>query len=579
MITTLGINSHFEHPAVVLVRDGRVLFAAEDERFTGIKHGRKYSPYRTYLPVDALYRALADTGTAVEEIHEIAYSYHRWKHLGSLWGCFTGSRMDTFREELSAFTSVVHVRSAMVKGWEIPHRYRAVLDQSLMAKVRYREWPHHLCHAASAFFSSGYSNALVVVADGAGERATTSVYVGHGGSLKRIGGVNLPHSLGITYSMVTRHLGFEAFADEFKVMGLAAYGAPTFREACRQLVALGGNGDYRVDNRLLSSLAEVFGPARASDEPIEQRHMDVARSVQERLEEALESIVVHYQRATGLRRVCLAGGTFLNCVANGRLARLPEVTEIFVPPAAHDAGTALGAAALSAIRLGGPTQVDAAAADLGTSYDDQTLAALCSSSGIAFRTPLEPELTFEVARRLAAGEVGGVFRGRMEFGPRALGHRSILASPIDPGMRDYLNRLKGREGFRPVAPIVTSEAFDAYFDGERNRYMLFTSRARPLAHERAPSAVHVDGTARVQTVWARDDPWLHNLLERFAQDSGVPVLINTSLNVRGKPIVETPADALTCLFTTGMDFLVLGGLLVDKRAHAKSADESLAHQA
>jgi carbamoyltransferase len=235
---------------------------------------------------------------------------------------------------------------------------------------------------------------------------------------------------------------------------------------------------------------------------------------------------------------------------------------VFVQPAAHDAGTALGAAILSSVKRSGETRVAFRTTMLGTEHEDAAIVATCRAAGIDCPRPGAAELVEEVAERLAAGQVGGVFRGRMEFGPRALGHRSVLADPRDPGMRDRLNRIKGRESFRPVAPIVAVEAFDTYFDGERNPYMLFTTRVRSETRDIIPSAVHADGTARVQTMSHQDDPWLAQLLRAFDARTGVPVLINTSLNVRGKPIVESPAEALACLFTTDMDFLVLGDRLI-----------------
>lgn len=564
MTTTLGLNSYFEHPAVAVVRDGEVLFAAEDERFTGIKHGRKYSPYRTYVPVDAIHRALTETGLSLGDIDEVGYSYHRWAHLFSLWGCFTGHRMDAFSDEFSAFMSLVHVRTQMRRGYEIPGRYRSRVDPGRLGAIPYREWRHHLSHAASAFFCSGYPRALTFVADGAGERTTTSVYLCEGRQLRRIGGTDLPHSLGIAYSLVTRHLGFEAFEDEFKVMGLAGYGEPTFADECGRLVQLGSHGTFRVDQRLLRNLSDLFGPARAPDDALKQRHMNVARSIQDRLEAALIHMVRYHIAATGVRQICLAGGTFLNCVANGKVAAQTGADAIFVQPAAHDGGTALGAAALSSVRRGGDPQLSFASAALGTSYSSDQLAAVCDGAGLTYRCLPEPDLTRTVADRLSAGEIGGVFRGRMEFGPRALGNRSVLASPVRAEMKDRLNQLKGREAFRPVAPMVIAEAFDEYFDGVKNRYMLFTAHARDRALAEMPGAVHVDGTARVQTIWREHDPWIHGLLSEFAEHTRVPALINTSLNVRGKPIVESPHDALACLFTTGMDFLLLGDLLVDK---------------
>lgn len=574
MTKVLGINSFFEHPSAVLLHDDQILYAVEDERFTGIKHGRKYSPFRTYLPVDAIYHALADTGTAVGELDEIAYSYSPRIHLASLWGCFTGQRFDGLRDELSAYAAAVNVRRLLRGGYELPLRYRSVMPPERLGRTGYREWGHHLSHAASAFFCSGWDRALVVVADGSGERACTSVYLGSGDRLTRIGGEDLPHSLGIFYSMVTRHLGFEPFSDEFKVMGLAAYGEPAFRSQFGQLVRLRADGSYRVDAPALRSLDPLLGAPRVPGGKLTQRHRDIARSAQERLEEALKHVVGHYAQATGERRVCLAGGTFLNCVANGQIARLPEVDEVFVQPAAHDAGTALGAASLSMIRLKGPHQLRFGSVALGSEHSDQEYAAACAAAGVPSRRLADDVLAEELAARLADGEIIAVFRGRMEFGPRALGMRSILADPRLPDMRDRLNRLKSREQFRPVAPIVSADAFDRYFDGVRNRYMLFTTQVRSEMRGHIPSAVHADSTARVQAVGEADDAWLHGLLQRFGHRTGTPVLINTSLNVRGKPIVESPADALACLFTTGLDALVLGNRIVERRAAAGAASSA-----
>jgi hypothetical protein len=294
---------------------------------------------------------------------------------------------------------------------------------------------------------------------------------------------------------------------------------------------------------------------------LQQRHIDLAHSLQGRLEQVLEHLVGYQLRTTGLRRLCLAGGTFMNCVANGKLVRLPGVDDMFVQPASHDAGTAVGAAALSWIRRGGQPMLRFGSVALGTQYADDEMAHILHNAGIRHRRLDDDELIEVTALRLAAQQIAGWFRGRMEFGSRALGMRSVLASPVDANMRDRINQLKGREEFRPVAPIVTAEAFDRFFDGHRNRYMCSTAIAREEAKRLVPSAVHVDGTARVQTVWRRDDALLHALLCRFEALAGVPVLINTSLNMRGRPIVESPHEALSCLYTTSMDFLVLGHLI------------------
>ncbi|PZT72150.1 MULTISPECIES: carbamoyltransferase family protein [unclassified Streptomyces] len=562
----MGINSYFEHPSVALIEDGEVLFAAEDERFTGIKHGRRYTPFSSYLPVNAMHKGLAYIGRTAADLDEIAYSYHRWDHLKSLAGCLTGSRLSSLRDELSAFATLANLPHALRSGYEIPHRLRDRLRPEDLRGVPVREWRHHLSHAASAYYCSGWDNALVVVADGAGEKACTTVYEGRGKELRKITEEVLPNSLGHFYSFVTEHLGFEPFGDEFKVMGLAAYGEPRYKDVFDSIVRLGPQGRYTVDLRALRSLTAALGERRLPHQKIEQIHMDIARSAQARLEETLVHLVSHHARATGLRRLCLAGGTFLNCVANGRLAGLGLFDEIFVQPAASDAGTALGAAALSAIRRGGDAQLRYASFALGTSHDERSIAEAIDQSGAESEVLVEKDMVERLARRLADGDICAVFRGRMEFGPRALGMRSLLASPLDPTMRKRLNVVKGREQFRPVAPLVADEAFDRYFDGHRDPYMLFTTKVRPEARDLIPSAVHADDTARVQSVPRDHDPFLHAVLTEFGRITGHPVLINTSFNVRGRPIIESPQEALGCFFSSGIEAMVMENRFIERRS-------------
>lgn len=561
----LGVNSYFEHPAVALIVDGRLVFAAEDERFTRIKHGKRYNPHRTYWPVEAMWAALQFCDLHARDIDEIAYSYNRWDHLKSLWGCLTGRRISSLSDELAAFRSLRNMMPALCCGYEIPERYRNRLSPEALEQIRYREWNHHRAHAASTFYCSSFDRALVIVSDGAGENECTSIYIGQDWQLQRIAKMTIPHSLGLFYSFITRHLGFEPFSDEYKVMALAAYGKATFSEKMSQIVHLLPEGKYRVDARRIRDLRNDFGPARHQSEPLIQYHKDIARSAQEQLELTLLHIIRHHVRSTGMRRLCLAGGTFLNCVANRRIAVSGLVDDIFVQPAAHDAGTAIGAAALSLAEYGFDPRVSLASVGLGTSYaDDAIERALCKAK-LAYLKLSESEIILWMAKRLAQGQVGALFRGRMEFGPRALGMRSIIASPVHPQMLDRLNRAKGREAFRPVAPMVTAEAYSKYFDGYPSRYMSFVVDVRQEMRTYIPAVVHIDGSARVQVVSSSDDPFLHELLIQFSKLSGVPVLINTSLNVCGEPIIESPRHAITCLFISDIDFLVAGGFAVEKK--------------
>ena len=560
----LGINSFFEHPAVALVRDGRLVFALEDERLTRIKHGKAYTPYRTYIPYAAIYEALSAEGLQVSDIDEISYSYNRWMHLGSLWGCFTGRRLSSFREEMAAFQSVANVPRALVSGYEVPNRYRHILKTTDLRLVPYKEWDHHLCHAASAFFCSTYPSALVVVADGSGENACTSVYRGRGRTLTKVDQISLPHSLGIFYSFVTRHLGFEPFSDEYKVMGLAAYGQPRFKNEMSTLLSLENKGRYRLDSKKLRQLEQILGPSRMVGAPIEQIHKDIAHSAQAQLETVLQHVITYYMKSTDETHLCLAGGTFLNCVANGRISLLPCVEEVFVQPAAHDAGTAIGAAALSSIRRGGPAQLAYDSMFLGTASNESAIESALKAAGATYEELDEITAIERLAQLLAHEKVVAVYRGRMEFGPRSLGNRSILASPMSTRTREKINNIKGREQFRPIAPIVTSEAFAEFFEGVPNRFMMFAVKAREGVRERIPAVVHADGTSRTQIVSVSEDRFLHAVLERFGQHTGAPVLINSSLNVRGRPIDATPQDALASFYTSGIDYMLIGSFLVSR---------------
>jgi carbamoyltransferase len=557
----LGINSFFEHPAVALLVDGELVFAIEDERLTRIKHGKSYTPYKTYLPVDSIHAALKFADLKLGDIDEIAYSYDRWRHLASLWGCFTGHRLSTFREEMAAFRSVSNIKVSLSSGYEIPRRYRDRLDPAYFSQIPLRAWDHHRSHAASAFFCSGFEQALIFVADGSGENACTSVYVGEGRTLKKIRQISLADSLGFFYSFITEHLGFEPFSDEYKVMGLAAYGNDAYAAEMREILPILPDGGYRVDRKRLRNLAPLIGPARLQGEPLTQQHKDIAKSAQARLEQAVEAIVLAAIRQTRINRICVAGGTFLNILVNARLAALPAVSDMFVQPAAHDAGTAIGAVALSNIHHGGAAQLSYSSMFLGTEPTADEIERYLKVSGVAYS--ILGDAPTEIAELLDRENIVALYRGRMEFGPRALGNRSLLASPVSEKTRVKLNDLKVREQFRPLAPLVMAERFDDYFRGEKNRYMMFTVEVKDEVKASIPAVTHADGTARAQVVYKEHDPFLHELLAQFERRQGLPILINTSLNVRGKPIDESPYDAMASFYTSGVDYLVMGRYLIE----------------
>lgn len=560
----LGVNSYFEHPSVVLLRGSEVLFAAEDERFTRIKHGRRYSPFQSYFPMEALDAALRTTGVQAREIREIAFSYSGRHHLLGLVGCLLGRRVSSLRDEISAYFMLRNIRATLRTEYAYSQRHRARLSPEVLKDIPFREWPHHDCHASSAYHCSGFDEALVVVADGAGELDACTVYHGRDGRLGRIAAVPIPHSLGIFYSMLTAHIGFEPFSDEFKVMAMAALGKDRYGRQMRDILKLRPGGSYAVDMNRLRGLGDLLGPTRKPSEPLGERHYDIARSAQARLEEALLHVIGHHLERTGCRDLCLAGGVFMNCVFNGALAAKGLARRLYVQPVAHDAGTALGAAILSARRLGGDVRPKLPSLALGTAYTDEEVRRLLDKAGVAGERVPEEQLPGRVASLLARGKVGGIFRGRMEFGSRALGQRSLIASPCFPEMRDRLNLIKSREGFRPVAPVVTEEAFSKYFIGEPNPFMSFAAQARESRRGNIPACVHDDGSARPQTVGAETQPFLHALLRAVGEATGHEVLVNTSLNILGRPIVEAPLDALACFSMSPMDFLLLENHLIVK---------------
>lgn len=558
----LGINNYFEHPAVALIIDGELVFAVEDERFTRIKHGKIYTPYKTFIPYNAIYATLKSHNLTFKDLDEVAFSYSRKEHIKGLLGCFTGRRISSFREELSAFRSASNIWKALKSGYELPQKYRGIISPTDVKNVAYKEWDHHVSHAASAFFCSGFTDSLIVVADGSGEIACTSIYIGKGKNIHKIAQISLPNSLGFFYSFITKHLGFEPFSDEYKVMGLAAYGEDKYRTEMEKLVENQPNGKYVVNMQKLYNLSSLLGEMRPHDGLLEQRHKDIARSAQNKLEETLEHIVRYFMQETDMNNLCLAGGIFLNILANARLVELSLVKNFFIQPASHDAGTAIGAAALSWVNRGGKPQIDYPSMFLGTEYDDHEIEKVLTISNVKYELLDKNTTVIKLAGLLAKENIIALYRGRMEFGPRALGNRSLLASPKSRRTHEKLNELKVREQFRPLAPLVTFESFEKYFIGKPSRYMMLTVKVREEAKQIMPAVVHQDGTARTQVIYKEHDEFLFNLLKTFENQSGIPVLINTSMNVRGKPIDENPYDALATFLTSGIDYLMIGNFLI-----------------
>jgi carbamoyltransferase len=557
---TLGINAVFHDPAACLVRDGVVVAAAEEERFTRIKHGKRPVPFSTWeLPFHAIDFCLAQAGISLRDVDHVAYSFDPWllmgqrRHDATITLPLEPSAHPVPEEWTAAWdplflSSVVNAPRHLASG--APHHLSARFQGvSASGPWRWHFVPHHLAHAASAFLPSPFPEAAIMTLDGRGERATTCYGAGRGAHMEILGQVEMPHSLGLLYEDVTAHLGFLHSSDEYKVMALASYGTPRYLGAFREAIQLAGEGRYTIR---MDALQEVLGPPRVRGSAVETRHHDLASSLQAALEETVLALAewLHGRMDAGPAReaICLAGGVALNCVMNARLRDKGPFRRVWVQPAAGDAGTALGAALW---------------VDLGPSYGDADIESFLRWSGLRFSRL--HDVSAQTADRLARGRVVGWFQGRMEFGPRALGARSILASPLDPAMRDRMNEIKDREDFRPVAPVVPEEEAAEWFTGAgESPFMLFTWDVRPDRRGLIPAVEHVDGSARIQTVRRAQNPLYHALLKAFGARTGVPVLINTSFNTRGEPIVCSPRDAVECFWTSPLDDLVIGSFLLSK---------------
>jgi carbamoyltransferase len=551
-VNILGLSAFFHESACCLLRGGRLVAAAEEERFSRVKHDPR-------LPVSAFRFCLRAGGIGITDVDALAYYESPVRKLSrQLWAGIPAEASPDL-DWLDPRASERAIREGL--GWDGP-----ILT-----------FDHHLSHAASSFLFSEFPEAALLTVDGVGEWATTAYGRGRGATVELFEEVGFAHSLGLLYATITSYLGFEVNDGEYKVMGLAPYGEPRFLDEMRRLVSPGPGGQYRLDlqyfdfirgRRMYSdALPRLFGePPRKPESEITRFHQDVARSLQEALEEILLAKARWLHERTGLPDLCMAGGVALNVVANGRILREGPFERLFIQPAAGDSGACLGAAALAHAKLTGGRPEPLRHVYLGPSWSSGEIAGLLAATGIAaedFRGR-EAELLEAVVDRLAAGRVIGWFHGALELGPRALGGRSLLADPRDPGMRDRLNHLvKKREAFRPFAPSVLAAHAAGHFDLDHlSPYMLETCRVTsPLD---LPAVTHVDGSARPQTVDPANAPRYAALLEAFRRRTGCPLLVNTSFNVRGEPIVASPVDALSCMGVSGIDALVLEDFLIDR---------------
>lgn len=548
--------------AAALVVDGVVVAAAAEERFNRKKHSGAF-------PVHAIHYCLAEAGISLDEVDELAHGFDYAPYQAAY--LLDPVATKRYREVYSKEALLTEVRR----------------DLPTFPGERVHQVNHHLSHAASAYFTSGWDECLVVVIDGMGEVHGASVYHAHDGKLDPLHHASAYDSIGIFYSLVTLHLGFDFNSDEYKIMGLAPYGEPTrFKHFFDQAVEIKTDGTIRIpplrlnrtrderENFLLTRthLNEHLVKARHPEDDITDEHRDVAAALQACLDKMLEHFCGNFGRQTGLRRLALAGGVALNCTANGKLLRSGLFDEIYVQPAAGDDGAALGAALYRASQTGKIRNTRSPVPFFGPSYSRQEIeTALTDYQGRieVVRFDSYEETCVQAAKSIAEGKVVGWYRGRMEFGPRALGHRSILADPGHPEMRDRINAMvKMREAFRPFAPAVSLEQAHQWFDippMTELPYMIMTVDVRAEYRSGLPAITHVNGSARVQTVSAESNKDFHRLLRAVGKTTGREMVLNTSFNVKGQPIVNTPREAIDTFLGTGIDLLFLEDVLVRRR--------------
>ena len=591
----LGISAFYHDSAAALVQDGAIVAAAQEERFTRKKHDSRY-------PRHAIEYCLREAGIGLGQVDHVVFydkPFLKFERLLETYLASVPRGFTSFRMAIPLWLKEKLFQKMLLKS----ELKELAPDFDWDERLLFAE--HHQSHAASAFFPSPFERAVILTMDGVGEWATTSVGYGEGNRLEMRREIHFPHSLGLLYSAFTYYTGFKVNSGEYKVMGLAPYGTPRYAQTILdRLIDLKPDGSFRLDQRYfnyctgLTMTNERFdalfeGPPRRPDEPLTQRHMDLAASIQAVTEEAVLRMTRALARETGEKKLCLAGGVALNCVANGKLLRDGSFEELWVQPAAGDAGGALGAAlAAYHLHLAQPREPRTGSRDsmrgsyLGPAFPQADVEARLHAAGARFQVLPEREIIDTTARALAAGKAVGWFQGRMEFGPRALGGRSILGDARSPSMQRTLNlKVKYRESFRPFAPSVLREDVKDWFelDGD-SPYMLLVAdvvehRRRPMRAEEQklfgiaklnvprsdiPAVTHVDYSARIQTVHADTNPRYHALLMRFKELTGCPVIVNTSFNVRGEPIVGSPEDAFRCFMGTEIEMLVVENCFLRK---------------
>jgi carbamoyltransferase len=601
-VLVLGISAFYHDSAAAIVRDGEVLAAAQEERFTRKKHDPAF-------PSNAVEFCLAEIGGNPGSIDRIVFyekPFIKFERLIETYLALVPKGFSSFRKAMPLWIGEKLFQRDLLL------RALGAVAPELGDKSKLRFSEHHFSHAASAYYASPFQSALVLTMDGVGEWATTSAAIGRDDELKILKEIRFPHSLGLLYSAFTYYTGFKVNSGEYKVMGLAPYGEPKYTKIILDhLIDLKPDGSFKLNLDYFSYCTGLTmtdarfdalfgGPPRRADQRLEQRHMDLAASIQNVTEEVVLRLTRALAEETGQKNLCLAGGVALNCVANGKVLRDGRFNNIFVQPAAGDAGGALGAALAVCHAEGSVKRPEIASSSrdgmkgayLGPQFEQSEIERRLAAVGAVFATVDEADLIEQTVQALASGQAVGWHQGRMEFGPRALGNRSILGDPRSPTMQKALNlKVKYRESFRPFAPSVLREQVADWFEiGVDSPYMLLVAEVRPdrcrkmtdaeealfgieklnVQRSEIPAVTHVDYSARIQTVHKETNPLYHALISRFSSLTGCPVLVNTSFNVRGEPIVCTPEDAFRCFMGCEIEFLAVGNCILRKENQNKT---------
>ena len=568
----LGISCFYHDSAACLIKDGIVIAAAEEERFTRKKHD-------TSFPINAIHYCLKEGGITAEQISYVAFYEKPLLKFERI----LSQHLEMFPKSFFAFYKALP--SWLNEKLRVP----SVIRKKLRYKGEILFIEHHLAHAASSFLVSPFEEAAILTVDGVGEWATASYGFGKGNDITLLKELKFPHSVGLLYSTVTAHLGFSVNNSEYKVMGLSPYGNPIYYENFKKVVDIKEDGSIEFDMSYFDyhykltmpskKFEQEFGKTRKPHEEVTQKHKDIAASLQKITEEIIFKMLNHLYNETKMENLCMAGGVALNSVANGKITKNTPFKKVWIQPSASDAGTSLGAAAYAYNSiLGNKRKYEMKTAYLGPSFSTEHVQDFLDKNKIVYKKFKDDNALIKLtAKLLFESNVIGWFEGRMEWGPRALGARSILSNASNPDMKDILNlKVKHRENFRPFAPVISKEDVHDYFeiDKDEEPFMLFVYPFKEKVRHLVPSVVHVDGSGRLQTTSKEENYLYYGVIKEFEKLSKVPILINTSFNIRGEPIVCTPEDAYRCMMGTGIDYLVMDKFLVKRDDNSRDMWDS-----